>query len=406
MCLIPKIGRIIAFLVLFCQIISVTISYFEYETVIDMKAVANEEQRPTFSFCLKNKDKFIEKNLKYFSISFDHPIGCARVYESTQYVNCSKFTRIVESVTTHSRKCFSYFSRLFDENFSPENKGEFAFLIQDNMKAFALIHQSLTPPHFFNDKAEIPKSSYIVVDYSSINTILLPFSHSTNCLDNKREEKQVIRYKSREDCFVKHLERRELTECGCNKRWSYRRFRFRNFSNICPKTVKCRFDSILELKTLEKIFRKNCLNQYFFNFMSSSKYNEEYTKDMISFFIPYKMAKIEIKFSHLPKMNLVEYFCSVGGLISMWFGISVYYLVLIFMRETNNRIFQLFRLIKFKMILKFKNLISHKKIFSNTIIIIFSVLMLYLSYINCCHNDLLRLRNCDPFSNTRNNVNA
>ncbi len=103
MCLIPKIGRIIAFLVLFCQIISVTISYLEYETVIDMKAVANEEQRPTFSFCLKNKDKFIEKNLTYFSISFDHPIGCARVYESTQLLK----------IYSNSRKCNHSFSKMF-----------------------------------------------------------------------------------------------------------------------------------------------------------------------------------------------------------------------------------------------------------------------------------------------------
>jgi hypothetical protein len=145
---------------------------------------------------------------------------------------------------------------LFDEKLSPENTGEFAFIIQDNMKAFALIHQSLTPPHFFNDNTEILKSSHIIVDYSSINTILLPFPYSTNCLDYKREEKSMISYKSREDCIVRHLERRELTECGCNKRWSYRRFRSRNSSNICPKTVKCSFDSILESKTLEKLIEK------------------------------------------------------------------------------------------------------------------------------------------------------
>jgi hypothetical protein len=32
----------------------------------------------------------------------------------------------------------------------------------------------------------------------------------TDCYDYKREEKSLIRYKSREDCIVKHLERREL----------------------------------------------------------------------------------------------------------------------------------------------------------------------------------------------------
>ncbi len=42
---------------------------------------------------------------------------------------------------------------------------------------------------------------------------------------------------TREDCFVKHLERREFEECGCNKRWFYRDFGNENFSNKCPESV-------------------------------------------------------------------------------------------------------------------------------------------------------------------------
>ncbi len=35
------------------------------------------------------------------------------------------------------------------------------------------------------------------------------------------------------------------------------------------------------------------------------------------------IPKHEILFTYLPKMNLIEYLCSVGGLIPMWFGFSV-----------------------------------------------------------------------------------
>ncbi len=58
---ISKIVKLIAFVVLIFQIIELTISYFKYETVIDMKAIPKGEQRPTFTFCLKNKDKFPKK---------------------------------------------------------------------------------------------------------------------------------------------------------------------------------------------------------------------------------------------------------------------------------------------------------------------------------------------------------
>jgi hypothetical protein len=64
----------------------------------------------------------------------------------------------------------------------------------------------------------------------------------------------------------------------------------------------------------------------------------EYNKAKISAVIPSKTTKNEIIYNHLPKMNLVDYFCSTGGLISMWFGISVYDLLLIFVRETKKRI--------------------------------------------------------------------
>jgi hypothetical protein len=55
---LKKFGRLIAFLILFYQIISITISYSEFETVIDMKAIIDLESKPTISFCLKKDFQF------------------------------------------------------------------------------------------------------------------------------------------------------------------------------------------------------------------------------------------------------------------------------------------------------------------------------------------------------------
>jgi hypothetical protein len=351
--LLEKIGIIIAFLILFYQVIEVTINYLKYETVIDMKATLKEEQRPTFTFCLKNKDEFTRKKLRYNFQRFDHPIGCARRKNDEEtnenfYVNCSKLSQIVESVTPLSRKCLSYYSRLFDDNYSPDNSFYFAFIIPNTINAFALIHQSATPPHFAKDTIEIAKSKFNEISYSSTKRNLLPFPYETDCYDYDREEKSIIRYKSREDCIVKHLKRRELAECGCNKRWYFRSYRIGNFSNICPKTFKCQLNLKLETKLLEKICKKNCLNHYFFNIITSAKYLPKFNKSKISFFLPFKTPKNEIIFNYLPKLNLIEYFCSIGGLISMWFGISVYDLVFIIVRETKKRILYPLRIIEVK----------------------------------------------------------
>jgi hypothetical protein len=69
--------RLIAFLTLIYQIISMTISYSEFETVIDMKAIIQLKHEPTITLCLKNDFEF-PKRAQSFMIKnlFNSPIGC------------------------------------------------------------------------------------------------------------------------------------------------------------------------------------------------------------------------------------------------------------------------------------------------------------------------------------------
>jgi hypothetical protein len=56
-----KFIRLIAFLTLIYQMISVTISYSEFETVIDMKAISHLKHEPTITLCLKNNFEFLKE---------------------------------------------------------------------------------------------------------------------------------------------------------------------------------------------------------------------------------------------------------------------------------------------------------------------------------------------------------
>jgi hypothetical protein len=94
------------------------------------------------------------------------------------------------------------------------------------------------------------------------------------------------------------------------------------------------------------------------------------------------IPKHEILFTYLPKMNLIEYLCSIGGLIGMWFGFSVYDLVLIFAKESKKKILLLLVSMKCRFfitaIVKFKEIITSKvnQLFSSITIIVFSAIML------------------------------
>jgi hypothetical protein len=326
-----------ASLTLFYQIISVTISYSEFETVIDMKAISNLKNEPTFTLCLKNDFEF-PKRAHSFLIErlFHNPIGCGITENGKEKnLNCGKFTKIVESVITLSQRCRSYSSQLLDNKSMPLQKCW--FLIDSKLNIFGLLHQKKTPPHFERQKIEISKSNAHIIENTRIVTKLLPFPYSTDCYNYGNEVNPVLNYKSREDCSVKHLEQKEFIECGCNKRWFYGFTGGRNFSQkICPKSIECKFDAKSEMKSLENICKNNCLNEYYMNIIDGQqmvKRISDFDIRLIKFTVS---EKYEILFTYLPKMNLIEYLCSVGGLISMWFGISVYDLVLIFVKESKK----------------------------------------------------------------------
>ncbi len=341
-----KIVRLIAFLILFYQIISLTISYLEYESVIDMKATFDIENKPMITFCLKNDFEFPKKfqNIVYKKV-YDNPIGCS-VKNITSWTeklyNCSNLTQIIESVTPFSQRCRSYFSQLLDNDsyFGPTHN--LMYNIDNNVNLFGLIHQKKTPPHFSRQKIEILKSTHHIIDYIRSVAKLLPFPYSTDCYNYISEEKSVVSYKSKEDCIVKHLEREEFKFCGCNKRWNYRAFGDKNSSNICPKSLECKFDAKSEIKSLEKICKNDCLIEYYMNVFVDQKSNARNPKRNTKLVSIITTRKFETLFTYLPKMNLVDYFCSIGGLISMWFGISVYDLIVIFAKESQKKIIHFF----------------------------------------------------------------
>jgi hypothetical protein len=375
-----KFLRLMAFLILFYQIISVTISYSQFETVIDMKAINDLKHEPTITFCLKNDFEFPKRAKSHLIETFSHnPIGCCiKENDENLIIKCDKLTKIVESVTTFSQRCRSYFSQIFDNKSSDRSSN---FFIDNYINVFSLIHQKKTPPHFARQKIEIPKSTATAIDYTRVVTKLLPFPYSTDCYDYENEENLVLNYKSREDCIVKHLEKKEFNECGCNKRWFYGYSRPQNLSNICLKSIECKFNAKSEMKSLDKICKNNCLNEHYMNIFDTQQVVKSLFATNAKYLWLGISKKHEILFTYLPKMNFIEYLCSVGGLISMWFGFSVYDLVLIFTKEIKKKIllfvsmkcwFLITIIVKFKEIIKSK--VNH--IFSSITIIVFSALML------------------------------
>jgi hypothetical protein len=299
-----KFGRIIAFLGLLYEIISVTISYLEYETMIDMKAISGISQRPALTFCLYSDREFPKRTRNpLMQQNFAHSFECILRFPNNtkKALKCDHLSKLVESVTPFSHRCISLYSHLLDEKLMPMNRPSLQIMFDNRLKIFALIHQSGTPPHFTANKIGVTNSIASLIDISLIITKLPPFPHSTDCYDYRREAKLVNGYNSREDCFVKHLKRKEFAKCGCNKRWSYRAFGTGNFSHICPESVKCDFDSKIEMNSLEKICKNNCYNEHYLDQFIFSKYHYQFKLFDINFsFILIDISSINTKLLPFP----------------------------------------------------------------------------------------------------------
>jgi hypothetical protein len=127
---------------------------------------------------------------------------------------------------------------------------------------------------------------------------------------------------------------------------------------------------LFDKKKLEKICRKNCENQYYIQTMNS----KIKTSKIWSNIDVYKDSE-DIVYYNKPKMVLTEVLCSLGGLVSMWLGISLFDLI----SKCLEKIFKLIGKLESSKITinvkeKFLRLVV---IFKYALILTFFVLMLY-----------------------------
>jgi hypothetical protein len=223
---------------------------------------------------------------------------------------------------------------------------------------------------------EVGNYNLVQVHYSSIREHLLPYPYETNCFDYRKNPKY---YHSKEDCIVKYFERKEFDKCGCNTKWLYYDYRNITQVKICDNSDKCEFNFKYNQLLINKICSKNCYNRYF-DYRSNPIIN--FSAGRAKTFTVTKKSVPDISLTHLPKMNFVEYLCSIGGLFSMWFGISLYHLLLFIKEKTNYCVEKYFRFNQSMIDLRIRFVqyierLKLKKFFKLFIIVLYSTAMLY-----------------------------
>jgi hypothetical protein len=235
--------------------------------------------------------------------------------------NCKTFSNILESLTPLGYECITLFSALIERKIVITNNSTINIESDSGIEYFALTHQDISPPHLYSDRFELGKWDYVDIAISSIGEYSLPFPYETNCYVYGIEMNTSL---SKDDCIVNYYRRKEYESCGCNRKWLYYNSENMTDVRICPKNSKCNFDQKYDKKLMDKICRKNCYNEYHVRYTIGKFRMIGKLKKTFSFIYS---SNLEVLITHSPKMVFIEYLSSIGGLMSMWFGISLFQLI-------------------------------------------------------------------------------
>jgi hypothetical protein len=120
--------------------------------------------------------------------------------------------------------------------------------------------------------------------------------------------------------------------CKCNTKWFYKSLNDTQIERICAKN-ECRVE--FNENQLNSKCRKSCYNEYYNNrIIAEKRFDDNFVKLIQIIFI--KAGEKELLYIHLPKMDSIQYLSSIGGLISFWFGYSLYNIASILLSKLFN----------------------------------------------------------------------
>lgn len=313
------------------QTIDLTLSYCYFETIMKLSSTNLKQHFPSVTFCVQSENELkimlmINKINVNVSNLVQMSILCKKknlLFDKSSV--CNNGSEYVESKTPFAFICVTYLSQLLENNRNFVNlfKTVLNIEIRNGLKPVLLIHDSRAPPHLGRYEIKLQRRKYHQIVFEVITEILLPKPYETDCFDYSINIGRNDLPKSREDCIVRYMQSLEYNRCKCNRKWFYRGFEDRKVTEMC-KFKNC---SVIDKeKIANKLCKKSCSTEYHINYLKNTYEMSGY---LINKSIGLKIEEeevVKVVYEHIPKMDLIYYLSSIGGLINMWFGKSIYFL--------------------------------------------------------------------------------
>ena len=242
-------------------------------------------------------------------------------YNYSRYIRCEEFDPDVFIRFKKNTICFTHLI-----NAGHIESNVLHFFAKTFRKAEFIFHQNYNPSHF-------ERSNRFIIDIGETNSqkgallqvnrwdkTLLPFPYSTNCFDYSINRRNNVSPKSENDCKLEYMRRKELKECNHNYYWSQHRFDIKHQTiDFNQKFPNC---SVKVNQTfLDNMCQKDCSTT---ELVVSKEDYLSYYRGSLVYFKRYSQNYIHL--TYLAKMDLIIYFSTMGGLISIYLGLGVIHL--------------------------------------------------------------------------------
>ena len=177
-----RICKLIIILLFIYQSIDLTISYYKYETLINVKFEAMLHKSPAITICSdKNFGKFDEINLFRTIGNYMNQTFKCSVLIGDSYLQCHQISQPVISIITNGNPCLTFLSQLIQNSFISNVHKVYIthynnqFIYNKNM--YFYIHRGNLPPFLLHEYFKL-NFGFISIRTKILNHNLLPFPPS------------------------------------------------------------------------------------------------------------------------------------------------------------------------------------------------------------------------------------
>ena len=222
--------------------------------------------------------------------------------------------------------CLTFFEQQIQEKnkvFAPNSKRHFfRFLVMNYEQADFIFHPHYSPSHFERKIFPIKTDEFTIVYFQQTVRKYLPSPYATNCRDYSSNALNNVWPKSQTDCKLEYMRREEHRICGQNYYWTQQLFDYNNQTfNYNNTPINCSVKA--KDHFLNQVCKTDCL---FTEYQETMQVHlENFPKPVDTVIGSYFSNEKNIVY--IPKMDMVAYLSAFGGLVSMWTGYSIFFII-------------------------------------------------------------------------------